>query len=119
MSIYRCKINHKLLHVVAMTPDHIEKIEFRINDSLLKWNIMIAQADRINLLREVKELQAKLTSCTFCGGEVSSDGGGHTSHCYETMLNELRQENEILRAKLKKKKTKKTKKTKKETEHGN
>ena len=105
-----------------MTPDHIEKIEFRINDSLLKWNIMLAQADRINLLRAVKELQAKLTTCTFCGGEVSVDGGGHTSGCYETMLNEFRQENEILRAKLEKKKAKKAKKakkTKREVENGN
>ena len=93
-----------------MTLDHIKKIEFRITDSLLKWNILLAQADRINLLREVKELRVKLEKCKFCGGEVSSDGGGHTSGCYETMLNKLRQENEILRAKLKKKKTKKAKK---------
>ena len=40
-----------------MSPDDLKKIETRTKDSLLRWNILLAQQDRDVLLSEVKRLK--------------------------------------------------------------
>lgn len=40
-----------------MSPDDLKKIEIRTKDSLLRWNILLAQQDRDVLLSEVKRLK--------------------------------------------------------------
>ena len=40
-----------------MSPGDIKKIESHTKDSLLKWNILLAQQDRTALLAEVKRLR--------------------------------------------------------------
>jgi hypothetical protein len=39
-------------------------------------------------------------TCKFCGQKVVAGGGGHTSSCYEVMLNKSKADNATLRALL-------------------
>jgi hypothetical protein len=54
--------------------DELQKIRERANDPLLKWNILVAQADLQWLIARVEELQAQLdlTRATTTPVEVLS-----------------------------------------------
>lgn len=71
-----------------MTDKEINQIKAIMEDPKDRWNILIAQSDRARLLAEVKRLRKRLSTCAFCGQEVAKGLGGHTSSCYERMLNE-------------------------------
>jgi len=71
-----------------MTDEEIREILTRMADSMDRWNILHAQADRAKLMAEVERLRKRLSTCKFCGQEVAEGLGGHTSRCYERALAE-------------------------------
>lgn len=63
-----------------MTPEHLDEIRARMKDSTTKWNILLAQSDRANLLAYIETLEARLAAqvpinayhatCPSCGAAV-------------------------------------------------
>jgi iron uptake system EfeUOB component EfeO/EfeM len=64
-------------------------ISARLSDEALK--ILDEQQDIKKLLAEVERLQGRLSTCKFCGQQIAEGAGGHTSRCYERMLNEIKE----------------------------
>ena len=75
-----------------MTPEDLNMIRAHMDDPTEKWNILTAQQDIKKLLAEVERLHGRLSTCAFCGQQVAEGAGGHTSSCYERMLNEIKED---------------------------
>lgn len=73
-----------------MTLEELNIIRAHMDDPTEKWNILTAQQDIKKLLGEVDRIRGRLSTCSFCGQRVAEGAGGHTSSCYERMLNEVK-----------------------------
>ena len=71
-----------------MTDEELQEIKALMEDPVAKWNILSAQFNLKKLMTEVERLRERLSVCAFCGNEIAEGAGGHTSSCYERMLNE-------------------------------
>lgn len=60
-----------------MTPEQLDEIRARMQDSTTKWNSLLAQDDRSSLLSYVEELEAQLATqprppaCPSCGAAMT------------------------------------------------